>query len=204
MVGADARRVRRSWYVRSAAIFRWLHIYLSMLSFSGLMFFAITGITLNHPTWFGADQQSIRDEQGEVPASALAGEIDRLSIAEQVRNDHRLRGVVAEFEADEYEVMIVFKGPGYAADVFVDRETGSYTVTETTTGVMAVLNDLHKGRDSGLGWSWVIDLSAALMVLVSVSGFGLLFYLRKRRVTGVVTAVVGTVLLIVAWALVVP
>ncbi|MEM7756038.1 MAG: PepSY-associated TM helix domain-containing protein, partial [Planctomycetota bacterium] len=59
------------------------------------------------------------------------------------------RGAVAEFQISEYDYMVVFKGPGYAADIFIDRESGSYTVTETSSGTMAVLNDLHKGRDSG-------------------------------------------------------
>ncbi|MCG8651155.1 MAG: PepSY-associated TM helix domain-containing protein [Pirellulales bacterium] len=195
---------RRSLYAKSAAVFRWLHIYLSMLSFAAMMFFAFTGITLNHPTWFGASEQSVRDEAGGIDANLLSGEVDRLQVAESIRSTHSLRGRVAEFEIDEFECMLVFKGPGYAADVFVDRSTGKYTVTEISTGAMAVLNDLHKGRDSGKGWAWVIDISAVLMLLMSLAGFGLLFYLKKRRVSGVVTAVAGTVVLVAAWAIWVP
>lgn len=96
------------------------------------------------------------------------------------------------------------KGPGYSADAFIDRETGQYTLSEITTGTVSVLNDLHKGRDAGAAWAWVIDISAAVMIMMSLSGFGLLFYIKKRRVTGVLTAVVGTVLLLVVWALWVP
>ncbi len=62
-------------------------------------------------------------------------------------------------------------------------------------GLMALMNDLHKGRDSGTAWSWVIDISALLMVFVSVTGFILIFYLRRKRMSGVLTAVAGTVLL---------
>ena len=200
---SDPPRKRRSWYQLSAAAFRWVHIYLSMLSFASLMFFAFTGITLNHPTWFGAARQSVRDAKGELPVEVLEN-VDQLAIAERMRNEHGLRGQVSEFTVDEYECMVVFKGPGYAADVFIDRETRGYTVTETTTGIMAVLNDLHKGRDSGVGWSWLIDVSAGVMILVSLSGFGLIFYLRKRRVSGVTTAVVGTLVLFVVWVFWVP
>lgn len=205
MAGSDeAPRRRRSLYHRSAAAFRWLHIYLSMLSFAGLMFFAFTGITLNHPTWFGASEQSVHDEQGAFPKKMLGDGLDKLTVAERLRGEHGLRGGVSEFEVDEYECMVVFKGPGYAADVFIDRDSGKYTVTETTTGVMAVLNDLHKGRDSGHGWSWVIDVSAVVIILMSLSGFGLLFYIKRRRITGLLTAFVGTILLLAAWALWVP
>lgn len=195
---------RSKFYRRSAAAFRWLHLYLSLLGFAALIFFAFTGITLNHPTWFGASEQVVRDAEGTLDPRILANEIDKLTIAETVREKHSLKGRVAEFEIDQWECMIVFKGPGYAADVFADRESGRYTITETSTGAMAVLNDLHKGRDSGAGWSWVIDISAVLLLLMSVTGFGLLFYLKKRLRNGLLTAFIGTAALIVVWAICVP
>jgi hypothetical protein len=195
---------RRSWYARSAAVFRWLHIYLSMISFAALLFFAFTGLTLNHPAWLGATEQFIRDDEGRIPAEMLGADPDKLAIAERLRSTHRLRGAVADFQIDEFECLVFFKGPGYAADVVIDRETGRYTLSETTTGWIAVMNDLHKGRNSGGGWSWVIDVSAGAMMLVSLSGFALLFYVRRRRLTGVATAAAGTILLFIIWVLFVP
>ncbi len=100
--------------------------------------------------------------------------------------------------------MVVFKAPGYSADIFIERETGNYSLMESRSGIVAVMNDLHKGRDSGSGWSWVIDISAGVMMLVSLSGFGLLFYLKKRRVSGVAAAVLGTVLFAAGWLVLVP
>jgi len=41
--------------------------------------------------------------------------------------------------------------------VFLDRATGAYDLTEPRMGFVALMNDLHKGRDSGRVWSWVID-----------------------------------------------
>ena len=38
-------------------------------------------------------------------------------------------------------------------DVFIDRATGRYELTETRMGFFAVMNDLHKGRDSGKAWA---------------------------------------------------
>ena len=219
---ADSKQKRkRGWYAKSAAAFRWVHIYVSMLGFATLMFFAFTGMTLNHPTWFGASEQTVRDLQGEVPSETINVRtveasptdssdepstilVDRLGIAEWLRSEHRLRGRVTEFHVDEYECMLVFKSPGYAADIFLDHTNGQYMLTETSTGFMAVLNDLHKGRDSGEEWSLVIDISAVVTMLLSVSGFGLLLYLRRRRTSGILTAVFGTVVLVAAWAFWVP
>ena len=59
-------------------------------------------------------------------------------------------------------------------------------------------------NDSGPEWSWVIDVSAVLTMLLSLSGFGLLLYLRRRRVSGVLSAVAGTNALVGARAIWVP
>ncbi|MEM6690056.1 MAG: PepSY-associated TM helix domain-containing protein, partial [Planctomycetota bacterium] len=187
----------------------WIHIYVSMLSYTTLLFFAITGITLNHPTWLGGSEQVVQDYFGELPPdiadSLAAQEPDKLEIAEWLRDRYQLKGKVTEFEIDDFECMLVFKGPGYAADAFVDRETGTYMVTVTSSNLIAVLNDLHKGRDSGIAWKlFIIDGSAILMGLFSLSGFGLIFYLKRRRVPGLWTSLVGTIALIAAWLIWVP
>ena len=63
----------------------------------------------------------------------------------------RIRGALAEFRVDDTECTVSFKGPGYSADAFIDRESGQYTLTEFDHGLIAVINDLHKGRDTGAG-----------------------------------------------------
>lgn len=203
-----------------AAAVRWLHIYVSLLGFTALVFFSITGITLNHPSWFGVNADRVTEHRGEMPAAWLhptttaptdqQGEVDhsahvaKLEIVEHLRNTHGIRGAVGEFRADEYECLIVFKGPGYAADVVINRETNQYTASVTTMGVVAVINDLHKGRDSGAAWSWVIDITALVTIFVSVTGIILLFYIRRKRFWGTLTAVAGTVVLGVVYVLWVP
>lgn len=199
-----SQRKGRSLYARSASLMRWLHIYLSMVSFTALAFFAVTGITLNHPTWLGADKQSIREAKGELSKSWLEGEPKQLEVAEALRSEQNLRGRVVQFEVGELDCMVVFKSPGYAADVMIDRQTGKYQLNETSSGWVSIMNDLHKGRDSGAGWSVIIDVSAIVMILVSLSGFLLLLYLKLRRLTGLLSALAGTVLFVLAWWALVP
>ncbi len=103
------KRKGRSLYARSASMMRWLHIYLSMVSFTALAFFAVTGITLNHPTWLGADQQTVREAQGTVELPWLQGEPNQLQIAEALRSEQKLRGRVVQFEITELDCMVVFK-----------------------------------------------------------------------------------------------
>ena len=69
-------------------------------------------------------------------------------------------------------------------------------------GLVAVLNDLHKGRDTGRGWSWVIDVAAVFMTFVSVTGLLLLLFLKKRRVSGFWWLLAGGIASILAYWLI--
>jgi uncharacterized protein len=203
------RPLTRRLGIRFAKLMRWLHIYLSMFGLAVVLFFSVTGITLNHPQWFYAGAERRKSAEGTIDADWLKGpsavttsetaegaadrgeQVKKLEIVEYFRKAHAIAGALAEFRVDESECLVSFKGPGYAADAFIDRPSGHYNLTETYHGFVAVLNDLHKGRDTGPVWSVVIDVSAGLMTLISLSGLVLLFYLKLRRVSGLVVALVG-------------
>lgn len=182
----DAGRIKR-WL---ATWSRWLHVYLSMASFAILFFFAVTGLTLNHTEWF-AGAQTTRQVRGSVKAEWLAGPVSKLEVVEHLRTAHAVRGALSDFRADDAQCAVSFKGPGYTADAFIDRASGRYELTETRMGFAAVMNDLHKGRDTGRVWSWIIDLSAVLMAVVSLSGLVLLFFLPKRLPMGLALGLIG-------------
>ncbi len=191
------------WKRKLAAVSRWLHIYLSMGSFGVLFFFAVTGLTLNHTEWFG-NKQSVTQRKGSVDLKWLnPKDVAKLEIVEQLRATG-VKGALSDFRIDGAQIGVSFKGPAYTADAFIDRETGKYDLTETRMGFVAVINDLHKGRDSGRAWSLVIDLSAALMVFVSLSGLVLMFYLHKRRASGLIALACGAALCWLVYAVWVP
>ena len=192
---------------------RWLHIYLSMFGLAAVLFFSVTGITLNHPDWVFGQVERRREAEGQLDLKWIGRDaalssgpapVAKLEVVEHLRKSHALRGALVDFRADDSECSVSFKGPAYSADAFIDRETGHYTLTELDHGLIALLNDLHKGRDTGAVWSVVIDISAGLMTLISLTGMILLFYLKLRRVPGVVVALVGTVVLFVVFRLWVP
>jgi uncharacterized protein len=198
--GKTARKYTASWS-------RWLHIYLSMISFIALLFFAVTGLTLNHTEWFANQQQTVTTKgqlQQQWVATGDTGNVAKLEVVEHLRENHHISGAVGEFAIDEYQCTISFNGPGYTADVFVNREDGTYEISETQTGIWGVMNDLHKGRDSGKGWGWLIDISAVLMVLVSMSGLLMLFFLKKKRFSGILMIVLGGIAVWLIYWLMVP
>jgi uncharacterized protein len=177
---------------------RWVHIYLSMFSFGALLFFAVTGITLNHPQWIES-QQRVTHSTGELTTGWVSGKdnVDELKVVEFLRSKHGIKARLSDFMTDETECSVSFKGPGYAADVFIDRTSGSYELTVAQYGLVAVMNDLHKGRDAGGAWSWIIDISAILMIVVSLTGFVMIYFLRKKRLNGTLLAFAGAILLII-------
>jgi hypothetical protein len=173
---------------------RWLHIYLSMFSFAMLFFFAVTGITLNHPSWL-EDQQKVEMLKGEINPAWVSckdtASVAKLDIVEYFREKYSIRARLTDFRIEDYECSVSFNGPGYTADGFIDRSIGSYEFTVTTAGYIAVLNDLHKGRDTGGKWAVIIDISAILMVAVSMTGFIMIFFLTKRKSKGIWVSILG-------------
>ena len=178
---------------------RWLHIYVSMVSFAIVLFFSITGITLNHADKF-AYQQHTQQLKGTINTAwiktADTTRINKLAIVEYLRTTHKIKAALSEFRIDDAQCSISFKGPGYGADVFINRETGAYDITTVSAGFVGLINDLHKGRDTGAGWLWVIDLSAAFMILVSLTGIILLLFIKKKKMSGLIVAGIGLLLFI--------
>jgi uncharacterized protein len=193
--GRDTRWLH--WKRRFAHLARWLHTYLSMLSFALLLFFAATGLTLNHAEWFDAHQRP--QQIHGVLNVALVNSADPEGVAKEqlvryFRESHHTKGAVSDFHIDGEQCELLFKGPGYEADAVIDRKTGNYDLTVSPFSPVAILNDLHKGRDTGTKWSAVIDFSAILMSLVSLTGLSLIFFLNKRRLSGLILVAVGALL----------
>jgi hypothetical protein len=179
---------------RTAMLIRWLHIYLSMISFAIVFFFAVTGLTLNHADRFGDQLHTVQEKGAMNPGWVNVldtGKISRLEVVEYLRAAHHLRGTLIDFRIDDEQVGVSFKGPGYAADAFITRATGKYDLTVTNAGFVGWINDLHKGRDTGHGWSVFIDVAAILLTLISLTGLILLLFLRRRRLAGLLVAAAG-------------
>ncbi len=173
---------------------RWLHIYVSMISFAIVLFFSVTGITLNHPDYFAGEMKETH-EKGQMNIAWVkvtdTVKIAKLEMVELLRKQYGIKAPVTEFRIEEHQCAISFRGPGYAADAFVSREDGSYEITLLKAGAIGVLNDLHKGRDSGAKWAILIDVSAILMIVISLTGIILLLYIKRKRISGIVWALMG-------------
>lgn len=173
-----------------------------MLALLVVVFFGVTGVTLNHPGWTLGFPPSEESVAGTLPAGwqSTDGSVEFLTVSEYLRSQHDIKGEVSDFGETATDAFLSYRGPGYSADAFVDISTGSYELNIEEQGWIGVLNDLHKGRDTESSWNWLIDVSGIFLVAISVTGLALQLLLSKRRRSALVVAAIGaalTLLLIV-------
>lgn len=197
---------------------RRLHIYISMALLLVTLFFALTGITLNRPELFERSEPIIQQHTLTIPNEQLFAnegsfQPNRAALLSFLTQETDLRGtpsaidVYTEVEDGELligELSLDFKGPGYNATVFVDMTTGEAEVETTNYGIVALLNDLHKGRNSGDVWKWFIDITALLMVFFVLTGVCLLLPKKKTFRTSMQWMSFGTVLSLIIYFAAVP
>ena len=183
---------------RLHAAARWLHICLSMVSFAVVLFFAVTGITLNHPELFSGHTKTVlRQGQIDSAAQAMLHAGDAVHVADELKKREALHGRLHDPQCDEQQCQFSFRAPGYTADGFVDRAVGSYTLTVVSADWLGVMNDLHRGHDADPLWHGLLDVTAGILCLVSISGLLLVALLHRRRVAMFLLLLAGMALVAV-------
>ena len=123
----------------TAQVSRWLHIYLSMVSFVIVLFFSVTGLTLNHADYLAGEVKTTT-EKGKLNVAWVNAtdtlHIAKLEVVEYLRKTNNIKGELSEFRIDDAECSLSFKGPGYGADVFIDRATGAYELSLMRAGML--------------------------------------------------------------------
>jgi hypothetical protein len=182
---------------------RMLHAYLSAFAFLALIFFSVTGLTLNHPEWLaGRPREEVRKvhvPKAEIETALTAPEPER-ALAAAVGRRAPLRGRYASGEMLDGEALLRLEGPSGVTDITLTTATGEGEVSVRAASAVQALNDLHKGKAAGKAWSWAIDVSAVVFILLSVIGYVLFFSLRLRlKPSLALTAVSLALLLGVFW-----
>ncbi|NNG76737.1 hypothetical protein HLH10_10610 [Acinetobacter sp. ANC 4277] len=191
---------RRDFYRHA----RYVHGWLSAFAFITLLFFSITGLLLNHPEWF---EPAKTEETAKLilPESVLKSikqqENPSDTILSYVRQQQNLVGRYQSSEVMDNEVMIRLESPAGATDIFVITDTGETEITQKPASTVSMLNDLHRGKNSGLGWSWLIDISAIIYIVLSLAGYILFLSIKTRLVTHLMlTAVSLAMIILLIWS----
>jgi len=191
---------RRDFYRHS----RYVHGWLSALAFLVLMFFAGTGLLLNHPEWF--DGKVVEQTQTFPLPTPLAQQIAATEnpselIVQHVRQQYALIGRYQSSEVMDGEVMIRLESPAGSTDVWVNTIDQQIEITQKPATVAGMLNDLHRGKNVSAAWRWLIDISAVIIMLLSVAGFVLFLTIKSRLLTHLaLTAISIVLLMLLMWS----
>jgi hypothetical protein len=170
---------------------RTIHIYISMFGLLAVIFFSVTGIMLNHEEWFGFAAPRIVNKEGMIP-EAMTTEPDKLAIVEKLRKDYAATGALDSFDVEEDRLTVVFKSPGRRTEAILQRADGHAAVTLETHGFNGRLAELHRGTDAGVGWRWVIDGTAVVLLVTSLTGLMLWCMVPKWRPLGLAALAICT------------
>lgn len=176
---------RGSW---SRTIIAW-HWISSAVSLVGMLMFAITGITLNHASQIEGSPQ-IETRLAELPQS-----LQEHLREETIEDENVLPGEVATWLTEKFsksfggrsadwsedEVYLSMPGPGTDAWLAIDRGSGTVEFEQTRRGWISYFNDLHKGRNTGPAWKWMLDLFALATLVFCVTGLMLIVQHARRR-----------------------
>lgn len=181
---------RRAFWTKQFYLWHWVS---SAFALAAMLFFAFTGITLNHAGSLSAKPSVKKTEislpdslrpivaapPGEEPADTkqpLPRELRRW-LSRNLDADPGDRPV--EWSADE--IYVDLPRPGGDAWLTIDRATGAIEHEVTKRGAISFLNDLHKGRHTGLVWVLFMDFFSVVSVIFCLTGLALLFVHARRR-----------------------
>jgi uncharacterized protein len=175
----------RGWWLKQLHNWHWITAAISLM---GMLLFAITGFTLNHAATIDASPvtQSLTGQLSEPLLANLSKPASNTAplpaaVAEDIKAKLGLDTSGKAGEWSDGEVYVALPRPGGDAWVSIDRSNGAVTAEVTDRGWISYANDLHKGRNAGKAWSWVIDIFAIGCMLFTLTGLVLLYMHSKPR-----------------------
>ena len=170
---ADLLRFARDW-----------HGYFSAIAFLSLIFFAATGIVLNHPKITDNNlppliQRPFKLTPDEVAGLSANAEAPKALVQAALKRG-KLRGTFTDGQKDGDDIFVRMQGARGNSDLHADLKTGKVEVTIVPARLLDVLNNLHRGERAGLVWQVMMDGLAVIMIAMSVLGYVLFLMLRFR------------------------
>lgn len=163
------------------------HWISSALCLAGMLLFAVTGITLNHAAGIESQPQvrslelQLPDELKALLPMAAEQEVFPAPLHDWLQTTLTVRFGPAAIEWSADEAYVGMPRPGGDAWLALDLQAGEVFFEDTDRGWIAYANDLHKGRHSGVAWSWFIDIFAGICVVFSLTGLLLLRRQARNR-----------------------
>lgn len=159
-----------------------------------VLFFAVTGLLANNPSWTFGQQPQVTSVGGQLPQGAVVdGVPNYLVISEYLRANQGASGQISDYGLSGDSGRISYGAPGYTATASFSLSQGTFVLQTTRSGLAALLTDLHKGTNAALPWKLAIDAAAILLGVVAVTGLVMQLMMAKKRTTAMVLIGVGVV-----------
>lgn len=179
---------------------RMLHAYLSAAAFIMLIFFALSGFLLNHPQWFSPSRDDAPFQSFHIPKDKLASLLEAPSpekaLSGYIRSSTTVVGAYKSADISDDEIFVRFAGVKGSTDAIIDVVSGLTEVEISTANVTSIIHDLHRGKDAGFYWKRLIDITAILIISMSIAGLILFLSLRFRLATSL--KIMGTTIAVFA------
>ena len=111
-----------------------------------------------------------------------------------MRKDFGATGALDSFDARDDQLDLVFKSPGRRTEASITRADGHTEISIETHGFAGRFVELHRGTDAGPAWRLVIDATAVLLLLSSITGLVLWLLVPKWRPLGLASLAVSAVI----------
>ncbi len=170
------------------------HGYLSAFAFLALLFFSLTGISLNHPGWLKRPPQAVVETTVRLTPAELAqvsGDGAGAALARIVGQRVKLRGEYKDAEVAGPSVFVRMQGVGGNSDLQADLTSGEVRVAVEPADTLEVLDALHRGETAGAAWRLLIDIAGVVLIAMSLIGYVLFLSLRMRLATALVLTVLS-------------
>jgi hypothetical protein len=179
-------RSARSFWVRQITLWHWVS---SGVCLGGMLLFTVTGVTLNHAAAISAEPrvtQYLAKLPGPVRQLVDAGPTEGKApvpsgLAEWIERQFETTPPAEPGEWSAAEVYVSLPRPGGDGWVAIDRATGAARYEKTDRGWISYLNDLHKGRHTGVAWTVFIDVVAAACLVFTITGLLILQIHAAKR-----------------------
>jgi len=185
-VTTTSNRQQRAFWLKHLHQWHWISAAISLVA---MLLFAATGITLNHAAQIEA-RPKVESHQAQLP-DAMLERLTQLGL----EGEHALPQDLQDWLSQQFplklgqrlgewskeEIYVALPRPGGDAWLNIDLLSGEIEYEVTERGWVSYFNDLHKGRHTGVAWSWFIDLFAVASLIFGISGLFLLHLYGGNR-----------------------
>lgn len=198
---AERNGTRRGTFLKwLRKVHGWVGLWGALL---GLMF-GLTGFFQNHRAVLkiGTPEPQVSTVQLAVPspvpqnpnelAAWLQGELKLSKPAERIQRERAKPvawGDKAVTQPEHWQMN--FRAPHYVVQAEYWVGSGQVSVRRSEAGVLAILENLHRGNGVGMGWVLMADSLAGSLILLSITGVLLWTELNRRKTLGAVIAAVS-------------